>query len=42
MSTWIKEHFKDEQHSRETLAKGAVLIASIGFALVLVGMYLSR
>lgn len=42
MSTWVKEHFRDEQHARETLAKGAVVAAAVGFALVMVGMWLSR
>lgn len=42
MSAWVKEHFRDEQHTRETLAKGAVIAAAVGFALVMVGVWLAR
>lgn len=42
MGTWVKDHFGDEQHARETVAKYAAVAAVIGFALVMVGMWLSR
>lgn len=38
MSAWVKRHFQDEQHSRETLAVAAVAVAFVGFVLVMIGV----
>jgi len=41
MSAWVKEHFRDEQHTRVTLAKVTALASVLGFAMVLLGYFLA-
>jgi hypothetical protein len=41
MSAWVKEHFRDEQHARVTLAKVTAVASVVGLALVLLGYVLA-
>jgi hypothetical protein len=42
MTTWVKQHFRDEQQARETLAIGVILLAVVGLGVVTIGLMLSR
>ena len=38
MSAWVKEHLRDPQNIRSTLAKVTAVGAVLGFVLVLIGV----
>lgn len=42
MSTWVKEHFRDAQNARETLAVAVVAAAALGLGVVLFGLWAVR
>lgn len=42
MRAWVKEHFRDERHARETLAAAVVVAAVLGLGVVLLGLWAAR
>lgn len=42
MRTWVKAHFRDEQHARATPASAVVVAAFLGLGVVLLGLWVSR
>ncbi|EKD98388.1 MAG: hypothetical protein ACD_23C00462G0002 [uncultured bacterium] len=35
MSEWVREHFRDAQHARDTIAFSSLTLGAIGFLMVL-------
>lgn len=38
MSAWVREHFRDAKHARDTVAIGSFAIGAIGFLLIVTGL----
>lgn len=42
MTTWVKEHFSDAQHSMTTVSLAALAAGVVGFVIVVVSVILSK
>jgi hypothetical protein len=42
MTNWVKEHFRDAQHARETVAIGGFVVGAIGALTTLIALAISH
>jgi hypothetical protein len=42
MSNWVKEHFRDAQHARETVAIGGFVVGAIGALTTLIALAIAH
>lgn len=42
IAIWMKEHFKDAEHAKATISVTSVVVAAVGFLIVLLTALLSH